>query len=284
MEKTWKWAVTGYNLPYKTHEEIVSICRYAGISAVEANVSFVHEKRDIEIEKIREQYEKASLKTATFHLPMGLQDDISCFYETLRRPAVKLMEKLIEKASLLGSRIVILHPSSSLFNVEDEGIERYMSQIGKSLETIIPAAEKNGIIVALENMLPGKEGHMLGSDPEHFTLFKRKFAHKNLGFCLDTGHALVAGGQEGPARFFEVMSENLKAFHIQDNAGDRDSHLAPGRGLIDWKTVFGKMKRIRFSGIACIEAPPFSYGPHHTQTIEAWKKLVDETNALAETS
>jgi len=284
MRKTWKWAVTGYNLPDKTHEEIISLCLYAGISSVEANSRFVHEKSDTEIEKIRKEYEKASLKMETFHLPMGQHEDISCFYETLRRPAVKLMERLIEKAALLGSRITILHPSSSPFNVEDEGLEKYMLQMGKSLETLIPAAEKNGILIALENMLPGKGGQRLGSDPEHFTLFTGKFAHKNLGFCLDTGHAFVAGGQKGPAVFFEAMSENLKAFHLQDNAGDRDSHLAPGHGLIDWKTFFGKMKGIRYSGIACIEAPPFSPGPNYTYGMDSWKKMVDGTNALAEKS
>lgn len=284
MQKIWSWAVTGYNFPHKMHDEIIELCRYAGISSVEGNSSFVEGKSGQELEEIREQYEKAGMSLESFHLPMGADDDIACFYETRRRQVVELMAEFFEKASLLGSRTVILHPSSSRFNVEDEGMERYLSQMGKSLDVLIPKAENLGLIIALENILPGEGGYRLGSNPEHFTLFTQNFGHPHLSFCLDTGHALVAGGPEGPASFFEAMSENLAAFHLQDNAGDRDSHLAPGYGLVDWNVIFGGMVRIKFAYSACIEAPPFAYGPNHTYSFDAWKKMIEETDELVQNS
>ena len=120
-------------------------------------------------------------------------------------------------------------------NADVEGLETYFRQIGKSLDTLLREAEGLDFTIALENMLPS-EGGRFTSRPEHFERIIRDFVHPNLGFCLDTGHALVAG-RGNAHRFFEVMGPRIVAFHLADNAGDRDSHLAP---------------RPRQSGLACI--------------------------------
>ena len=187
----------------------------------------------------------------------------------------------MEKAALMGSRVVILHPSTSHFYIEEEGMDRFLIQMGKTLEALLPKAEELNLVIALENMLFGERGRA-GSLPEHFTVFAEKFGHPNLGFCLDTGHALVAGGPNGPANFFEAMSKRLVAFHLHDNAGDRDSHLAPGHGLVDWKVLFGRMAEMKFSDAVCIEAPPFNYSDNYKYSLDAWKQLIEETDALAE--
>ena len=71
---------------------------------------------------------------------------------------------------------------------------------------MLETAATCGVTVALENMLPGEDGGRLGSRPEHFERFARAFDHPNLGFCLDTGHALVAGRQDTHA-FPAAMGE-----------------------------------------------------------------------------
>jgi sugar phosphate isomerase/epimerase len=72
----------------------------------------------------------------------------------------------------------------------------------------------------------------------------------------------------------------MVAYHLADNAGDRDSHLAPGHGLVDWNTVFRRAAEIGFSGCMCIETPPFAAGAKGTYTVEAWKQMVDDTDTL----
>ncbi len=152
--------------------------------------------------------------------------------------------------------------------------------MGKSLEIILPKAEKEGITIAIENMLPGPNHHRFGSRPEHFLLLREKFAHPNLGFCLDTGHALVSVNNEYIPLFFEAMGKDLVHMHLQDNSGDRDSHLAPGKGLTDWKIIFKGMLSLDYSNIACIEAPPFTYGPNSTHSVESWKELILDMESL----
>lgn len=283
MKKTWKWAACGYNLPYQDDSEIIEICRYAGITAIEANSSFSEGKSGRELEESRKRYNQAGIKITSFHLPMGEENDIASFYETVRRQVVNNTLRLMENAALLGSRIVILHPSTSRFYIEEEGLDRFLIQMGKTLKALLSKAEELNLVIALENMLFGERGRV-GSLPEHFTVFAEKFGHPHLGFCLDTGHALVAGGPDGPVKFFEAMSKRLVAFHLHDNAGDRDSHLAPGHGNVDWRFIFWKMAEMKFSDSPCIEAPPFNYADNYKYSTDAWKKLIEETDTLAEKS
>ena len=37
------------------------------------------------------------------------------------------------------------------------------------------------------------------------------------------------------AEAFEILKGHIHSTHVHDNAGDRDSHLWPGAGTIDWK-------------------------------------------------
>ena len=77
------------------------------------------------------------------------------------------------------------------------------------------------------------------------------------------------------------MGDRMVAYHLADNAGDRDSHLAPGHGRVDWATVFRKAAERGYDGTMCIETPPFAAGPNYS--VEAWKAMVDDTAKLAAT-
>ena len=282
MKKLWHWAATASVLLNKSHEEIISLCNYANIPSMEAHWSFVDGKTEEEIKSIRTLYEKSSVIQETFHLPYFQSDYVSSFYETIRLIATERFASYIKKASMLGSRAVILHPTNNSYSVEVEGIDRYISQLSKSFETLLPLAEKEGIVIAVENTLPGPTSIRWGSKPEHFELFVKKFSHPSFGLCLDTGHASVCKGPEGPAIFLKAMAPRLVALHLQDNAGDRDSHLAPGKGLINWKTFFQGLVSIKYSYSATIEAAPFSFGPNNTHSIDAWKEMIEDTDELLE--
>ncbi len=54
----------------------------------------------------------------------------------------------------------------------------------------------------------------------------------DLGLCFDTGHAHM---EEGVARAFEKMGGRARSTHVHDNRGEKDEHLFPFEGSIDWK-------------------------------------------------
>jgi sugar phosphate isomerase/epimerase len=53
----------------------------------------------------------------------------------------------------------------------------------------------------------------------------------DIGICLDLGHANL---NEGVLPAISTMDERIHSVHVHDNAGDRDAHLWPGEGTINW--------------------------------------------------
>jgi len=240
-----------------------------------------------ELESLQRMYAGAGIRIDSFHLPFTDRDDVASFYETERRQAVDRMCYWLERMPALQVRVAVLHPGTKRYSVDVEGLDASLRQLGRSLDTLLPIAESSGVKIALENMPPGPDGGRLGSRSEHFERFAAESAHGSLGFCLDTGHALVAVGPERAGAFLEAMNPHLLGFHLADNAGDRDSHLSPGRGLVDWGQFFRQMVQLGFCDGVCVEAPPFApadatdamkYRP------EAWRQQFADLDELVRLS
>jgi sugar phosphate isomerase/epimerase len=277
----WKLTVTGYGFPGRNLAQVAETCVAAGIPGIEGAPPLV-EGFDLEtIERLGADFDSAGLCIPSFHLPFEARHDVASFYRTLRAKAVEDLKPWIARAGALGAKVAILHPSTSRCDAEAEGVDRFLNTLGESLKELLPVAAEHGVIVALENMLPG-EGVRFGSKPEHFELIRRELGHPSLGFCLDTGHALVAGGPEGAHGFFEAMEPALVAFHLSDSAGDRDMHIAPGRGLVDWTRLFRAAAGSGYDRPMCIETAPFAHSVGGTFAVEAWREHVGSVARMVE--
>ncbi len=53
-----------------------------------------------------------------------------------------------------------------------------------------------------------------------------------MGVCFDVGHAHLTSSVP---LAFEVLKDRIRSTHVHDNKEDRDSHLWPGDGNINWK-------------------------------------------------
>ena len=282
MEKSWSWSTTGSQLIRKSHDEIIALCQAAGLAGIEGTVTLFDGLSPSELEAAGAGYRDAGVQIQTFHLPYSADLDLASFYEVRRRRAVNAARVWMERSALVGATVGIQHPTSSPYDAEEDGLDLYMRQLGKSLEELLPAAEQLNYTIALENLGPGAYNRRFSSRPQHFARIAAEFAHPNLGFNLDTGHALIAGGPEEADEFHQVMAPRIASYHLADNSGDRDSHLAPGRGLVDWDKVFRRAAEIGYSGCMCIETPPFAAGANGSYSTEAWKQMVDDTEQLAQ--
>jgi len=279
MEKTWTWSTTGYAFADCTAESICEACRVAGMSGIEGAPPQIEGKTDAEVEAFGEAFRDAGFSIETFHLPFSSEDDISSFYETVRRQAVDKIRDWMHRATQLGATVGIQHPTTTRYDVEVEGLDAYIGRLARSLAVLLPEAEKLGFTIAIENMLPAGGGRFV-SKPEHVARLSSEFGSPSFGFCLDTGHALVAAGDPAlAAEIQDAMGTRLVAFHLADNDGARDLHIAPGRGLVDWRGVFRRTSEAGYTRAMCIEAGPFAPGPPYTP--EHWRTLVAETDALS---
>src|SRR5206468_3241649 len=72
--------------------------------------------------------------------------------------------------------------------------------------------------------------------PAYLRTFVEETRLTGLRFNFDIGHAHLADGptEERVATSFASMREHIVSAHIHDNLGDKDAHLAPHDGSIDW--------------------------------------------------
>lgn len=90
------------------------------------------------------------------------------------------------------------------------------------------------------------------------------------GFCLDTGH-LTAFGQASLTDWLEVLGPRIAHIHLHDNHGERDEHLAPGRGRIDFVLLFQWLK-------THLAVPPrITLEPHREQDLEPAIRFLEQT-------
>jgi sugar phosphate isomerase/epimerase len=71
-----------------------------------------------------------------------------------------------------------------------------------------------------------------------------------VGACLDTGHAYLS---RELGVFIHKLSGHLNLVNVNDNRGDRDDHLPPSEGHIDWPWLIGELKRYNFDGTLILE-------------------------------
>ncbi len=233
MHKTWRWSASGsdFVLP---HEEIQKICLHAGLAGIEGMGRLFPDQSHGVLEEIAAGYRACGLELDSFHLPAAIENDIACFYETQRREAVDVSRHWMECAAALGCRVVIQHSTTNRNNAEVEGLDRYVAQMGKSLEVLLPAAAELNLTVAIESLPPGERGGSFSARPEHFERIIAEFAHPNLGFCVDTGHALMAGGPDRAHDFLDVMAPHMAAFRpsVRPERRQREPTLrSPGVGM-----------------------------------------------------
>jgi sugar phosphate isomerase/epimerase len=91
-----------------------------------------------------------------------------------------------------------------------------------------------------------------------------KGAHfDDVGVCFDFGHAHMEGSvREG----FEILRNHIRSTHVHDNTKDKDSHLWPGEGTIDWKEA---MELLR----SAPQTPPLLLEIGEDEKVNALEKL-----------
>ncbi len=70
--------------------------------------------------------------------------------------------------------------------------------------------------------------------PEMLRTLLDEVNSSRLGACLDVGHANVFS-KVPVGKWIAVLGEDIRSIHAHDNKGDADSHLAPGKGTINWQ-------------------------------------------------
>ena len=139
-----------------------------------------------------------------------------------RVDAMDEIKRALELAEQIPFRFLVQHMGASGESFEDRKFEAAMT----SIEHLRAFAKPLGVRILLEN-IPNEL-----STPERLVEFIRAAHFDDVGVCFDFGHAHIMS-DVAPA--FETVKDYVRSTHVHDNAKDRDAHLWPGGGSIDWK-------------------------------------------------
>lgn len=168
--------------------------------------------------------------------------------DSIRDASLQEMFHSMEVAVELGAQKVVLHPG----HIGGLGIyvkETALAHANESLTAIIDRGQELGLAVCLENMFPRCRAYF---EPAHFEEILQQFP--DLKLTLDTGHANI-GAQNGRRilEFIEKFGARIGHLHISDNYGERDDHIAPGTGTIDFAKFVQALKQCGYDDTATLE-------------------------------
>jgi len=147
--------------------------------------------------------------------------------------AVDANRHCVDISAALGAGVNVLH----IWNQSHEDACRILDQVCQY------AAERN-VSIALEN-----------NRSLECMDFILELVHSvdmpNIGICVDTGHANL--GDLGAGNAIRMAGSLLLTTHLQDNLGERDDHMPPGMGKIDWADVFQALSEIDYKRTLMLE-------------------------------
>jgi sugar phosphate isomerase/epimerase len=225
------------------------------------------------------------VRAASFHGPYGISCDIGNFNPEQRRLALGQHKEHVEYCASLGSEYYVIHlgfddylfrrdgrwddaKKITIFPREESTIGKLWETNASSLAELADFAARAGVKVALETGTPN-----IMTLKETLSVV-RMADRKNLGVCLDSGHVNV-GGTTKPADAIREIGRLLWTLHLDDNNGDGDFHLVPGRGNIEWKSVAEALRDVSYSGVLNLELSPSDWNSKET-----WADIEEGTSFL----
>ncbi|MGC0773031.1 MAG: sugar phosphate isomerase/epimerase family protein [Candidatus Acidiferrum sp.] len=155
--------------------------------------------------------------------------------ERVRRiEAMDELKRVIDVAEDLPYSRLILHMGGPRETADPRKRDAAFS----SLEHLVLHAHHAGVTIAVENTTSEM------GDPAYLRAFVDETRLTGLRFNFDIGHAYLADGPENERieRAFTSLRELVVSAHIHDNHGEKDEHLPPYDGSIDWESAVKILK------------------------------------------
>ena len=161
-----------------------------------------------------------------------------------RIDAMDEIKRALEAAESIPFRNLVVH----LGEREDGWSPRTIEYALSALEHLGAFAHPLGVRLLDENLLSE------ATTPGHLVEILRIGHLNSVGVCLDLGHAHIS---VGVAEAISTLNTRIASIHVHDNHGEKDEHLWPGDGSIDWPSTVQALK-------ALPEIPAIVLEPHQS--------------------
>jgi len=222
----------------KLNRELLKQVREAGFEAVEifgTRSHFDYTNKD-EVRAIRQALADHQLHLGSVHAPStrdvrenregGTPLSVTEVERVRRIEAMDELKRVIDVAEDLPFGRLIVHMGGSRETADPRKRDAAFS----TLEHLSLHARHVGVTICLENT-PSEMG-----EPAYLRSFIGETRLTALRVNFDIGHAHLTEGPEAEriGKNLEPLKELVASAHIHDNHGEKDEHLPPYEGTIDW--------------------------------------------------
>lgn len=168
--------------------------------------------------------------------------------ESIRQASITEMHRSMEVAADLGARKIVLHPSMArgMGSLVLDTVHAYAMDF---LSEMVGLSETLDLTLCLENMFPFNG---IGVELDDFEKWLRRFP--GLMLTLDTGHANIDDRRGRRLKgFLDRFGQRIGHFHLSDNRGKRDEHLAVGQGTVKFSVLVEGIKALGYDDTLTLE-------------------------------
>ena len=192
--------------------------------------------------------------------------------EAVRRDSVRYIQDAIDTARRLGATYVSLCPGMTIFG---QGLEQGWAQLRRSFTELLDYTAGTDVVLLIEPAHKAESTLILTTKDGQRMI--EEIGSKRMGILLDTGHAHLNG--EDLAQVVAGLKGVPLHIHIDDNHGDSDAHLIPGKGDVDFAPFVQALKEIGYQGFVSAELG-FQYtldpDPAVEKTLAALSQMFEE--------
>lgn len=217
----------------RLHPGLLDTLKRGGAQAIElfaARGHFNYTEKE-HIKELAGWFKTEGVEFHSMHSPMYMDNDIHGGRQALnlvdvekprRIDALDEIKRAVEVAEYMPFRFLVQHVGKS----EEYDDPRKFEWALSGVEALRAFCRQLGVTLLLENT-PNDL-----ATPERLKELFKALHYPDLGICFDTGHAHLMSSVH---QAFGVLEDRIRSTHVHDNHRDKDSHLWPGDGSIDWK-------------------------------------------------
>lgn len=167
----------------------------------------------------------------------------------------ELFRRSLEGSAILKTDWAVVHP---LHGLRPGCTREEFIELNREYFTpFVREAAEYGFGLSFENMVqfPGQE-YEFACNADDLVALVDSFGMPNVGINWDFGHANISVADQ--AAELRKIGKRLKSTHIADNHGQRDEHVAPFYGNVDWHKMMRVLKEIGYEGNFTYEVQAFS--------------------------
>ncbi|MBR4768060.1 MAG: sugar phosphate isomerase/epimerase [Lachnospiraceae bacterium] len=190
---------------------------------------------------------------------------------------IEVLRRSVIAAASIDCRNLVIHPfffgHEAMVSKEEEWELNRRSYL-----RLVRTAKEYGVTICLENMFRTFHGKRFAATcnapyeaVSYVDRLNEEAGSKVFGFCLDTGHALLVG--QDVKDFMTALGDRIVCFHVHDNNGIEDQHLAPYMGIQDWDRFIEGLAEIGFSRTLSFETLKIWHQVDHELCPEMMKFL-----------